>query len=327
MKINAAVVSSVVVLAGLLLSVSNGCGDDDDETSSRAARKGEACESTRDCAGGLSCLPNGSRGGVCVVGIFNVATTTKECAITQCQVAADCCDTPSSSCPSLKENCDEQDAGAESAACKQYEALCVCNTNKRDCEAGKCITKCIDDETCTKNGQGSKCLGGKCADCAVTEDCTKRNPEYTCISGECKPPCQTDGDCPGFERCSAGKCIESGCHTTRECVAATRNVEATCGTDGKCIVPCQTDLECGNPKGYSFFSCVAGQCLYVGCDSDKDCRLFYTGDDSENGTSSGTSGGTTSGGTSSSGGSLLGDKTHIVCREKATPGATTKPAQ
>jgi len=68
--------------------------------------------------------------------------------------------------------------------------------------------------------------------------------------------------------------VESGCQTDRECIAATRNVEATCGKDGKCVVACQTDLECGNPKDYSFYSCISGQCTYVGCASDKECELY-----------------------------------------------------
>ena len=127
-----------------------------------------------------------------------------------------------------------------------------------------------------------------------------------CLSGTCQAPCQTDGDCAGFNRCLAGKCIESGCQTDRECVAATRNVEATCGTDGKCIVPCQTDLECGNPKSYSFFSCIQNQCLYTGCQSDKDCRLLLTG---------------------ASDAGTLPAKQHVVCRDKVAPGNVTRPAQ
>jgi hypothetical protein len=88
----------------------------------------------------------------------------------------------------------------------------------------------------------------------------------------------SDGDCPAFNRCNNGGCVESGCQTDRECVAYTRHVDATCGGDGKCIVPCQTDLECGNPADYSFYSCISGSCTYTGCSTDKDCELswYYT---------------------------------------------------
>lgn len=322
-----------VVIAGTIVSVwSTGCGDDDptDTAPARLARKGEACQTSNDCAAGLACLPSSNGGGTCVVGVFNVTQTAKECAIIECQQAADCCDEPSSSCSTLKDLCDRDlailaDAGSSGttpSSCTQYEASCVCDATKRDCENGKCIVKCVNDSTCSINGSGGKCLGGKCAQCASDDDCKKGNAssDLACVSGVCKAPCQGDGDCAGFDRCLSGKCVESGCQTNRECIAATRNVEASCGTDGKCIVPCQTDLECGNPKGYSFYSCVSGKCLYMGCESDKDCRLLLTGSGSS---SSSTSSSTSS---SSSGGTLT-SKQHVVCRDKPVPNATTQPAK
>lgn len=327
MNFKAAWIAAGVGIVGVLVASANsGCGDEDPTaaTPARLARKGEACQTTNDCAGGLACLPSPSTsGGVCVVGVFNVPQTAKECAIIECKQAADCCETPPSSCPSLKASCESQrDAGVQEPIneCSSYESLCVCDPAKRDCENGKCVVKCVNDSTCAINGGGGRCLGGKCAQCASDDDCGGPESELTCVSGKCQAPCQGDGDCPGFDRCLAGKCVEGGCHSQRECIAATRNVEATCGTDGKCIIPCQTDLECGNPKGYSFYSCVSGQCLYMGCDSDKDCRLLL---------GSGSSGSSGSSGTSSSGGSsgALSSKQHVVCREKAVPNATTKPAQ
>jgi hypothetical protein len=107
----------------------------------------------------------------------------------------------------------------------------------------------------------------------------------------------SDSDCPLFDRCTNGKCVDSGCQTNRECVAATHNVESTCGTDGKCIIPCATDLECGSPTSYQFFSCINRQCTFVGCQSDKDCELYLGLD----------------GGTSA-------NKNHPVCRDKQTAG-------
>jgi hypothetical protein len=184
----------------------------------------------------------------------------------------------------------------------------------------------VNDSTCAINGGGGKCLGGKCGQCASDDDCGGAGSDLTCVSGKCQAPCQGDGDCAGFDRCLQGKCVESGCQTNRECIAATRNVEATCGTDGKCIVPCQTDLECGNPKGYSFFSCVGGQCLYMGCESDKDCRLLL-GSGSSSSSSSSSSSGTTSSSSSSGSSGVLSSKQHVVCRDKQVPNATTKPAQ
>ena len=304
----ATIASGVVLLGVLVASTNSGCGKGEPtaEVPSRLARKGEACQTTNDCAAGLACLPQGNAS-VCVLAAFKVAQTAKECALIECKAPSDCCPTPPSSCPSYKQACDEaRTAGSPEpiSACTYYEANCVCDTAQRDCEEGKCVIKCVNDSTCSIAGSGGKCVGGKCAACASDSDCGEGS-ELSCVNGKCQPPCQGDGDCEGFDRCVEGKCVESGCQTTRECIAATRNVEATCGTDGKCIVPCQTDLECGNPKGYSFYSCVEGQCLYMGCESDKDCRLLLTGP---------------------TGSGSLDDDEHVVCRDKKVPNATTKPA-
>ena len=327
MKIKRAWVASGIILASALVALSNnGCGDDDDDDmSTHTGRKGEACQTTRDCAPGLACLPRVSSvassssgssilsgGGTCVVGVFNVAPTNKECARTECDTVQDCCNRNKSgstqaTCDSYKETCATPTPENESI-CQFYQQTCVCDETRQACENGQCTTKCVDDGNCKtsgpNNGQG-KCLGGKCGQCAIDTDCKPLGDDQTCVNGKCQAPCKGDGDCDGFDRCVAGKCIDGGCQSTRECIAATRNVEATCGTDGKCIIPCQTDLECGNPTGYSFFSCVQNQCVYVGCDTDKDCRLYFEG----------------TGATSSSGGTS--DTTHYVCRDKGLPGNIT----
>jgi hypothetical protein len=117
-----------------------------------------------------------------------------------------------------------------------------------------------------------------------------------CAHNQCVPPCTTDSECPSFNRCSEGKCVDAGCSSDRECVAATKNVEAVC-KDKKCVVPCQTDLECGNPQEYRFYSCIRNQCIYVGCESDKECQL-YLGQSFNPGT---------------------GQKHEIVCRDRVAP--------
>jgi len=296
-----AVFGSSVLIAGFVAVY--GCGKDDTPTA-RISQKGEACQVTNDCAGGLACIPvPGGAVSICTVATFQITQTARECAVIDCTTAADCSPTLPSSCPNLLNAC-AADAGSSSVtACQQYDLLCKPDTNKIDCVQNKCINKCTSDVECVSSSAGRKCAGGVCVQCAGDSDCSNGQQ---CLSGTCQSPCQTDGDCAGFNRCNAGKCVESGCQTDRECVAATKNVEATCGTDGKCIVPCQTDLECGNPKAYSFFSCIQNQCLYTGCQTDKDCRLLLTGP-SDSGT--------------------LPAKQHVVCRDKTTPSNLTKPAQ
>jgi hypothetical protein len=288
-------------LATLLVAVAVawGCSSSDDASfSSGQSRKGEACQVTADCLSGLACQPSSfGAGGVCVVAVFNVSPTAKECVLSQCTVAADCCPPPSSLCSQLLKECG--DGGPDFEPCIEYDQLCKCNISKRDCQNNRCITFCGSDAECGSTANAHKCAGGACVECANDTDCANGSP---CIDGSCRPPCTGDGDCPGFERCIEQKCIEAGCQTDRECISATRNVEATCGTDGKCILPCQTDLECGNPKDYSFFSCINAQCIYTGCQTDKDCRLLLTGP---------------------SDASVLPPNEHVLCRDKTTAGPTS----
>jgi hypothetical protein len=282
----------VAILCFVALSV-GGCKSDTTSTPDRRlSRKGEACMTTNDCTTGLSCIPvPGGSAGVCVTGEFNVTQTAKECAVIQCQQPVDCCPTPPTNCPALATSC--ADGGGNPTACQQYNLLCKCDGTHYDCVDEQCRTRCDVDADC---GGTLKCSGGKCVECVDDTVCTAGQ---TCLNGTCTAPCQGDGDCPAFNRCQVGKCVESGCQTDRECVAATKNVEATCGTDGKCIIPCQTDLECGNPKAYTFYSCINRQCTYVGCSSDKDCLLYVYG-------------------TADASVPNPNGKTHVVCRDKAT---------
>lgn len=223
------------------------------DNSARLARKGEACRTTSDCSGELSCVPSpgAGGGGICVTGEFHVQATAKECAIVQCASPADCCPAGST----------------------------TCDASKYTCTAGTCkYVSCTSDTQCFEG----KCVAGQCTECTTNANCTAGD---TCQSGVCRPPCVSDSECPAFNRCTNGTCTESGCKSDRECIASTKNVQATCGSDGKCVVPCQSDLECGNPQNYSFYSCIDNRCTYVGCDDDKECEL-YLGTGTGNGTSS-----------------------------------------
>jgi len=139
--------------------------------------------------------------------------------------------------------------------------------------------------------------------------------------------CTLDSECPSFNRCQSGQCVEGTCKSDRECVAATGSVEAKCNaTTQKCTVPCQTDLECGSSQDYNFYSCISNECVYTGCDSDKECELYFQrsgattsgtnngGTQNGNGTGTGTggTGGTGTGGTGTGSTNLA----KIVCRDK-----------
>lgn len=299
MRPRAIVVSLLLGVGACALVAAAGCKDDAATPSRVLSRKGEACNVTNDCAEGLACVPvPGGSIGVCTVGQFKIAETAKECALLECKTATDCCPPLSANCLFLQSSCQ---AGNQNS-CTTFNSTCRCDTNIHACEQNKCVTNCTLDTECLTSLSGRKCVGGRCAQCALDVECATGQ---TCLNGTCRSPCETDGDCAGFARCIAGRCIESGCQTDRECVAATRNVEATCGTNGKCKVPCQTDLECGSPRDYAFFSCLRNECVYTGCQTDKDCRLLFTGP---------------------SDASTLGPNERVVCRDRTSPNDTTKPA-
>ncbi len=295
------VVSSVVLVAvGPIGLAQSGCSSDS-TTSARASRRGEVCQVARDCEDGLFCapMPSGS-GGVCVTGSFKIAKTAKSCVLLECAGASDCCgDTNTTFCDQLRATCAQEAGFTSTQACLDYAQQCACAAGQVDCELGKCVTRCRDDSQCN----GGSCAGGKCVQCTTDAHCEAGR---TCVSGQCQAACTGDGACAGFDRCVDGHCVPSGCQSDRECVAATRNVDERCGADGKCIVPCETDLECGSPTSFSFFACIDQQCTYVGCESDKDCRLFFTGP--------------------SDAGTLPLHET-AVCQDNGVLGSVVKPAQ
>lgn len=241
---------------------------------------------------------------MCVTGSFSVRPTARECVVLECTVASDCCDPSLASfCERARIECETDSGTSPQQSCRNYQSACGCATGKTACVAGKCLSRCAKDVDCTSTGLGRVCTAGRCQQCVVKEDC---GDGLECVNGECTAPCSHDGQCAGFDRCVQGRCLPSGCQTDRECVAATRNVDARCTIDGKCNIPCESDLECGDPTSYTFFSCIDKLCTYVGCDSDKDCRLFYTG---------------------ASDASVLPQGQQVVCRDKTTVGDITKPAQ
>jgi len=254
---------SVFLFAAAGISAAAGCSKSD---SVRHSARGEECNTTADCNDGLSCVPRANAGGgVCVDGTFKVSPTAKECAIIQCQNAVDCCPTPPPSCPSYQQQCQQ----GNQTACQEYQTLCMCTGSKYSCDNGTCRSHCSTNTDC---GIG-QCVSGQCVQCTDDSQCTGG---FVCANNVCAPPCTSDTQCSALSRCTDGKCVASGCETDRECIAFTRNVTAVCKSN-ECVVPCQTDLECGNPQDYKFYSCIKNQCIYVGCQSDKECQLYLGG--------------------------------------------------
>ncbi|MEM9691036.1 MAG: hypothetical protein AAGA56_00695 [Myxococcota bacterium] len=239
--------------------VAVGCADGDDEQQDAGPQiakstRGESCRARNDCADDLRCVNN-----ICSQDDFAVATTAKNCDLIECTAPADCCNPPAN-CAQLEQQCNIDGPG--SLACQQFEAQCECNFR---CEADRCIPTCVDDFDCP----AGTCVNGTCAGCMDANDC---GIGQSCVGGQCVTGCTGTQDCPYFSTCTDGQCVEVGCQTDRECAASTENGLATC-VDGECSAPCTSDAEC-NPGGYRFQACVDSQCVYVGCDSNEECRIF-----------------------------------------------------
>lgn len=216
------------------------CAKSTDQPTYNRGDRGESCQARNDCNSGLACV-----GGTCTTGSIAINTTGKECVAIECQTAQDCCGY---------------------SGCNPAPWLCTANM----CESNNV---CTMDTDCYSSSTGQYCVGGKCATCKVDTDCPNEN---SCIAGKCQAKCTSDGECTGLAHCNAGACVEDGCRNDRECVMYTKNARSTCSAT-KCGTPCSSDLECSGNQ--SLQKCQSGSCVFVGCDTDKDCYLYggYSG--------------------------------------------------
>jgi peptidoglycan-associated lipoprotein len=178
----------------------------------RLSQRGEACNTTSDCAGSLACKPlGGGSGGVCVTGAFNVATTAKACVIT-CDSTRDCAD---------GKNCDN-------GKCVQCSEDSECGSHEM-CKDSFCVpeqvtTSCVSDSQCP---DFERCQNGVCVEsgCKNDRECVAatEHVDATCGSdGKCVVPCQTDLECGDpneyrFVSCVNGQCTNVGCSDDKEC--------------------------------------------------------------------------------------------------------------
>ncbi|HEY0463186.1 MAG TPA: hypothetical protein VGC79_03210 [Polyangiaceae bacterium] len=255
----------------------------------RRGALGTGCSVANDCALGLSCIR-----GLCEVASFGLLPSEKECVQIDCTTTADCCgglpvDAPEK-CRSRAALCLQKLPGCEPNPCTRSSecaggGVCTgrclissgecsgnvdCLANK--CNAGKCtinFTTCSSDADCAAN----TCGGGSCAcdnpayqptqPVCTDEDCDGLCL-WSCESSRCVIPsaCQSDAECFGARPiCLAGQCVE--CADSEDC-----SFEKSCRS-GSCETRCQSDANCA-----LFEACQAGQCIYVGCRSDRECSLI-----------------------------------------------------
>jgi len=276
----------------------------------RKGERGSSCDSTNDCQDGLSCIvTNDCPYGVacanksCQPSNFEIMGTGKQCHVTECTGTADCCGDMPLEAP---------------AKCEKRESICntptlpgcvfaYC-TEDAECGTGTCEGSCYwDDEKCltTTDCALNECVPGaepdtdtcslSLTDCAVsgvcstntcsTPICNCENPEYDpldpiCSDEDCEGicpyvcdqelctvdlGCDLDADCAlTTPFCDAGKCVE--CLTSDDCE------DEEC-VNGRCGPECEQDTQCS-----LFETCQSNACVYVGCQSDRECVLSAGGD-------------------------------------------------
>ena len=240
-------------------TMSVGMGD----ASTRYSGKGESCQVTNDCASGLSCVMN-----MCRSLSVSLPALPKTCVRVECENKQDCCQNfvPNVNCPTYEMNC-----AMDPIFCNTFRSLCQCS---QDCVDELCVTAapgCKSNAECTSS-QTPFCVEGKCRQCDKDAACAGMGSK--CSQGVCMAACRQDEHCPLLHECQNGVCVETGCKSDRECAFMSREQLAVC-VDGECEVPCDSDAECmGSTETRGFERCEMGKCVFVGCETNKECRAL-----------------------------------------------------
>lgn len=232
-------------------------------TGNRYSGRGESCQAKNDCAADLSCLM-----GVCREVNVTLSRTPKSCHRVECASKDDCCASfsPNANCDTYKRNCD-----TDPIFCNTYRSLCECS---KDCIDELCVAAapgCMSNAECTSQ-QTPFCVAGKCRQCDKDSVCP--GPGNQCVEGVCMAACSIDENCPLLHACQDNACVATGCKSDRECAFITKNTRAVCRAT-KCQAPCDVDADCAGDKTTKGFQvCDQGECAFVGCESDVECRAL-----------------------------------------------------
>jgi hypothetical protein len=301
--------SLLALVCGLSLVALGGCSKDEAQKVQPEIRgkRGENCQARNDCEAGLACLNY-----VCSKNEFDVEVELKQCDRIECSDTADCCgDKPTSApakCASRDTLCTATIPGCQASTRCTDDDSCnggacspgVCSGGlSGSCTALEdCQDLCTAAGTCSRSGTLCE-LDAECTyysyNATVTCNmanrvCNCTNPEYTPGAAICSDPdctdicllrcedercvadrsCEADADCTpfGLSICSDSRCVE--CEEDSDCDA---DDGETCD-DGVCHKPCERNEECP-----LFNACDAdsGECVYVGCKSDRECILASAG--------------------------------------------------
>ena len=242
-----------------------------------------ACESDSDCGDGV-CAPGScsASGEACET---DGDCPVDECVGTSCTVSGAYC-SESYPCPLTADTCGYRSCDCSNPDYDYTDPIC----SDPDCE-DVCTLRC-DNELCvpdTSCEEDVDCIGsisdiceeGRCVECVDNDDCDEDDDEE-CVNNFCEKPCTENEECPLFHACDDGECVERGCGSNTECIlAASRTGSAedprlfeclpTSGDDDTriCKLPCENDSGCA-----SFEVCDDGFCVFIGCNTNEECRAY-----------------------------------------------------
>lgn len=303
-----------VCAATCLLALATACGSGTEKTKPASqGLRGESCQAKNDCKDDLACVNNRCTQNDFNIAVGAKQCVNVECseAADCCDPAPANCSQIDRICePYLDPSCTssyldctvDTDCTQAGEACDPLSLYCVCAENpdydpSNDicydaalcepcafaCKNEQCVSACTGDPDC---GSG-RCVGDVCVQCEEDSDCTSIGYSgYRCLGGSCISPCERNEECPLFNTCNAssGKCEYVGCTTDHECQIAYMTADsdgrgATCETNPQaaeegqpakvCQLSCTADAECGR-----FDVCNNGSCVFIGCESDEECRAY-----------------------------------------------------
>lgn len=269
----------------------------------RRGERGSSCDSTADCADDLTCIvTHDCPAGVacanksCQPSNFNLTGTGKSCHISECTTKKDCCgDKPTQApakCAARESTC----TGPNFPGC----VATTCVLGSTTCGQGKCSNRCsYDGKACQANADCENkcdpathlcsvtltdCTTTACATvtstCTLSPICICANPKYDPTDSICTDPdcedicgftckedrCVVDDSCAGDEACPATTpfCVNAACV---ECKKDTDCEDEKC-INNHCGPTCKADTQCA-----LFEACQSGECVHVGCRSDRECVL------------------------------------------------------
>ncbi len=258
-------------------------------------QRGESCQARNDCASGLACID-----GTCTQDEFPIAVDARHCDRIECETDEDCCGDLPLEAP---QECADYDTFCSSSIPGCFSTSCDTDD---DCDGGVCSgtlycsntgSSCDVDADCTDICSGYYCIysGEYCTDdtdcslgvCTGSTYCDCSNPDYDPSADVCTDPACQGNLCP--YRCDEDQqCgVDDSCESDDECSSLTPfcvggdcvecEEDADCDEDegeeciaGFCDAPCTYDEECELME-----ACEDGECVYRGCESDRECVLYY----------------------------------------------------